>query len=342
MTRLGILLRSLGLLHVVNAWIEDTAEAAQDAATQAAQAAKGHTRDWPQIDAKDYNWPVADAVRGHSGRRPRSSRKNLLNQSYANSVVLKQPNLPPPAADLPEVLRHIRCCNAYASHFSLQVFHKDQKIMNGIAYGFCEEQDVAIRVGDPLQLQVNNQQRVAFLSSNMIETDSLLLLVAYQGLKDDYLKFKSHVYKRQASDGESASVVTMNIYDDGKYYRGWKMQISDDEGAKTYRSETLSDLEQDATVSVHPGKYMLTLKRGEVVVDRQKFIAQPNRLYSILRIGSGKAKFVDDQGKKDFPNEIVVFPKDQPNDKKSKSAAWEIRSTLAFAIAFVLYNILQN
>jgi len=320
---LGRLLVSLGLLHAVVAWVGDIAAAGQTGMNQS-------------------DWPIRMRSPTISHNHGRHLRKNRLNNSYANSVDpdLRDPinDLDAPLPHMPEVLRRIRCCNAYASYFSLQVSHKDQAIMNGIAYGHCEERDVSIRVGDPLQLHVNNQNRVAFLESNMIEPDSLLLLVAYKGLNTDALKFKSHVYKSQSSDDQSASVVTMNIFDGSKVYQGWNMLICDDESQKTNRCESLSKLQRDTVVPIHPGKYIIYLRRdGEKKkIAEQKFIAKPNRLYSVLRIGSGEYTYVDDDGVSDFPSEIVVFPQSKLDDTPKRSAARESFSTLALTIASVL------
>jgi len=324
--KLATVLGSLGLLQVVDAWHWDGDHVVNGDAPAKA-------RDWGLRKNHERLSPHMRSLLNNS----------LMYPSKAGPVHLRQPKLPPPDEGLPEVLRRIRCCNAYASYYSLQVFHSETPMFGGIAYGHCEEKMVAIRVGDPIQLQINNMNEVAFLESSMIDNDDLLLLVAYKDLSTDKLKFKSHMYKQQKPDEDSATVVTMNIYDEGMYYRGWMMQISDDDKAKTDRSETLSNLGRDAVVLVHPGEYVVKLKKDKIEKAKVKFVAKPHGLYSILRIGSGQAKHVDSKGVSDFPNELVVFPHDEFSDKQ-KNAAWGIHSCsmLSLVTFSALAIILQN
>jgi len=327
---LARLVGSLGLLQLVNAWVWDGNKNAVNAPTKAAD--WGLRRNHERVSERLS--PHVQSMLNHSLLNPADNAPTPLH--------LRQPKLAPPGDSLPEVLRRIRCCNAYASYYSLQVFHNEDKVMKGIAYGHCEERDVAIRVGDPIQIQVNDQNKVLFLESNMIETNSLLLLVAYKTLQDgtDGLTFKSHLYKKEEKDDKSATVVTLNLYDGSLFYKGWSLEIKDNGDAKTYRTEKLSDMQKDTVVSIHPGKYIVTLKRGKHVVTKSTLIANPNRLYTILRVGSGESKHVDSKGQADFPNELVVFPVDRDSD--FKSAAWETHSCSTLSFVIVLATLLQN
>lgn len=314
----------LALLQVVGAWVWDGADHAPGNAAGAVAAAG------------------AAAVKKNFGLRRNHQRlstdtQGLYNRSMMNVGVpleVDQPSLPPPAHDLPEVLRRIRCCNAYTSYYSLQVFHSETEIMDGIAYGHCDEKEVAIRVGDPIQLQVNDQNQVTFLNANLIDQDAVLLVVAYRSFKspEKQLQFSSHIYKGTNSDDKSASVVTMNFYDGGLFYHGVKLKISDDEGAKTYRSEQLSDLDVNHVVSVHPGKYKIELKKGARTLTKEQFVAKPYGFYCVLRIGSSLAEHMDNRGEPDFPNKLMVFPRDKAEEKDAFGAATKMHSSLTFLL----------
>jgi len=324
------LVGSLGLLQLVNASVRRS----------------NHVVD-AHAPGKDVNWGLRESntirltphISPHAKAHMRGAHiGGRWNNSFVHpsAEALHQPELPPPASDLPEVLRRIRCCNAYSSWYSLQVSHAKQAVMEGIAYGHCKERNVAVRVGDPIHLQIDKMNEVAFLDSSMIEQHSILFLVVYKGLVNDELKFKSHIYNDRSEDN-SATVVTMNLYDEGTYRTGWKIAIKDSRQAKTHRSETLSDLGRDGVVHVHPGEYVIQLKEGKVVKAKEKFVANANKLYSVLRIGSGEAQYVDSEGTSDFPNKLLVFPRDEL-DESGKSAAWAIqsRSMLVLVMASVL------
>jgi hypothetical protein len=315
-----------GLLHVVSAWILNGTD--NDPTNAGAPAKKTH-----------------GLRRTHGSLSPRL--KGLLNNSLFDKradrdpapLHLRQPKLPTPAEDLPEVLRKIRCCNGFASFYSLGVFHRETEIIHGIAYGQCDERNVAIRVGDPIQLQVDDKTTVTFLDSNMIETSDLLLLVAYRSFTspENELQFKSHIYKHRKSDDKSASVVTMNLFDGGMFHKGVNMEISDDDKAKTHRSEVLSDMQRDAEVSVHPGKYTIFLTNDvdKHEITEQEFVAKKNGMYTVLRIGSSRTENMDTTGEPDFPDRLVVYPRDSGKDLgKSASCKIHSTSTLLLVITF--------
>jgi len=305
-----------GLLYVVSAWVgTDNAPVQPGASTEKK---KGLRRDHASV----------------SPRLKRLLNNSLYAKNYDNEPAplhLRQPKLPAPASDLPEVLRRIRCCNAYASFYSLGVYHRDAEIIGGIAFGQCDERQVAIRVGDPIQLQVDDQTQVTFLDSNMIETSDLLLLVAYRSLKsrDQRLHFRSHIYKHRESDDksdDSASVVTMNFFDGGMFFQGVNLEIADHDKAKTHRSEVLSNMESDAEVSVHPGKYTIFLRRGGHETIDEDFVARKHGMYTVLRIGSTLSEHMDRTSGPDFPERLVVFPNDRGTDFE-KSASCKIHSS---------------